>query len=259
MARYVRGGYRTKRRYGMKRAGKRFANRVMPGWSGYLGRTKLGKPRLIPHKFTRYVDDVHLGNDAAGNMVLYDTNGVLQGTSFAGYQVGPTGTGVNGLVQYGLVLQGVLGNILNHTDFTRLFDRYRIKGISVKIIPMSTVARTNSVDSIGELTYRVDYDDIAMPATQNDLLESELAHSVRLTKPISIFYKPRAKSVVIDELGNQVAVALGTNKQWLDCQNPFIPHFGLKMFFNDINRGSATVNSLFKLRTKFYFEMKDTQ
>lgn len=220
--------------------------------------TSLAALKARTHYFTRMLPDYHLWNAGPGTVKFADTlgNGI---SPPSGYDLGATLASINGTSQFGLTYLTQFNQVLESNDFTELFDRYRICGVKFTILPMSNSARTNSVDSIGTISYVVDFDDNQMPSSEQDLMVKQGCKTKRLSKPVSIFYKPRLLAGVTDANGSIV----GDNPKkpgWLNMANPLINHYGLKMWFNDLNVNSPnTTNMIIKLRTKIYFKCKDTQ
>lgn len=210
------------------------------------------------HYFSRMLPDYHLFNASSGAIKFADTNG--NGISPpSGYNLGATLASLNGTSQFGLTYLTQFNQVLEINDFTELFDRYQICGVKYTIIPMNNAARSNSLDSLGTMSYVVDYDDNNMPTSEQDLMVKQGCKTKRLAKPVSIYYRPKLLAGVVDSDG----AITGDNPKrpgWLNCANPLVNHYGLKMWFNDLNVGDPhTVNMILKVRTKVYFKCKDTQ
>lgn len=252
--------------------------RKLMKWRSYRGVTyptgivrynKVARLSLkYPHRFTRYMQDITIMNDAAtGNVCLADSLGAKYAVPSNGWNIGtPSGygatlTSANGTKAFsaGYIVQ--FANIINSTEFQSLFDRYRIRGCKVQIIPMNNSARTYSSDSLGTCTIVRDYDDANLVSLENEVLEKEGSRTYRLSKPVSIYFKPRLTQGLMDNTGAIVPVGIkaGSN-QWINMSNMNINHYGLKLYFNDVNVPASTgVSTIFKIRTKLYFECKDTQ
>lgn len=246
-------GYRSRRAYKAKRAAaKMYKRSYKPLYRSIRAH------KVLAHKFSRMLPDYHLYNAGSQVVKWADTNGNSINVPTGWNYVGST-PGMNGTTKFGISYLSQFLQILDTSDFTSLFDRYRITGVKLTIIPMNNTARANSLDSIGTCSYVVDYDDNDVAGNENDILVKEGSKTKRLDKPFSIYYKPKTLSGVVDVDGNVVGSAIA-RPQWLNMENPAVNHYGLKMFFNDVNVGAQqTSNMLIKLRTKLYFSCKDTQ
>lgn len=140
--------------------------------------------------------------------------------------------------QFGASLQFMLAHVSNVTEIVNLFDNYRIKYVSIKIVPgfnsvdMQGNAITGSQHELPTMHYTIDNDDATVPANRTAVLENSYAKSIRLDKPFTITLKPRAQNVVATTAGAQSAGMLPAT-QWLDSSSQTIPHFGLKMWFDE--------------------------
>lgn len=140
--------------------------------------------------------------------------------------------------QFGGSLQFMLAHVSNVSEIVSLFDNYRIKMVYVKVIP-----GFNSVDMVGgsitgaqhelpTMHYTIDNDDATVPGNRTAVLENSYSKSVRLDKPFTIAIKPRAQNVVVGT-GSSPAGGMLPANTWLDSSSQTIPHFGMKMWFDE--------------------------
>ena len=85
----------------------------------------------------------------------------LTNTGINGWAVSTPAADANNLFQFGMAFQGRLDQCQAFTDFTTLFDRYKISGIKVKFIPLTTQATLNT--AVPMLAYAIDLDDASVP------------------------------------------------------------------------------------------------
>jgi len=119
-----------------------------------------------------------------------------------------------------------LSDCPNYTDFTNLYDSYKICGIKRKYVwdKNGADAEDNTVQEIPRLITVNDFNDISAPANENEMLEYASCKITRLSKVTKRYFTP---SIVINDAGQgnfQVQ-----KRQWFDCatgadQN----HSGLK-------------------------------
>jgi len=136
-----------------------------------------------------------------------------------------------------LVNPGVLNAVPNYTEFTALFDYYRIKCVHIKMVYTNNVANTTSAvgtaQSIALPTIQAmfDYDDGNAPTTEGELLQRP---GVRLVTqgtngPLDFSVNPKYANQILTDAGVQPA-GIGKASDWLDGNFPGIPHFGYKMW-----------------------------
>lgn len=137
-----------------------------------------------------------------------------------------------------LVNPGVLNAVPNYTEFTALFDYYRIKGIHIKVIYTNNVA--NSSSAVGGAAQAIalptmqcmyDNDDGNAPTTEGELLQRPGVKLLTLgtNGPINLYVKPKYANQILTDAGVQPA-GIGASRDWLDGNFPGIPHFGYKFW-----------------------------
>lgn len=138
-----------------------------------------------------------------------------------------------------------LDSIPNHTEFTSLYDQYMIKGIKLSFVPSgnsaiySTASGSTAAIGFSRLHTVLDYDDSAVPANENEMLQYSTLRTTPGWKTHSRYFKPKVQfSVADNDVIGTVASAAPRGNVWLDCANPTIDHLGLKVWC------SAPVNTV---------------
>lgn len=131
-------------------------------------------------------------------------------------------TGADKLGAYSFRLQ----DLVNYTEFTSLFDQYRINAIKIKFIPqVQQIYSDPTVQKNSGIFYHaVDYDEANVPASVDDLLQYE---NLRVENPLSVFtlyFKPH----VANALYAGAFTAYGNTQQWIDSNSPDVQHYGHK-------------------------------
>ena len=178
----------------------------------------------------------------------------LTNTGINGWAVSTPAADANNLFQFGMAFQGRLDQCQAFTDFTTLFDRYKISGIKVKFIPLTTQATLNT--AVPMLAYAIDLDDASVPGSYAELNQKYNVRKKRLDKPVSIYLKPRVAASVYNGLGSGYAVG---KPMYIDCNNTAVPHYGLKCWFRDVSLSTNTTNTVIRMETTYYLSMKDSQ
>lgn len=136
------------------------------------------------------------------------------------------------------------------TDFTTLFDQYRINKFVVKFIPNfdgNSLLPTGFV-SMPNIYYAVDHDDAVAPTTIDQLLQYPRMKIRPVNKITSVMFTPSTLSTV-----DATASSAIKYKQWINCAYTTIPHYGLKFYIDAIGVSQAR----FRVFVTTYFSMKD--
>lgn len=155
----------------------------------------------------------------------------------------PAGTGFS-FNAYNFTLS-VLPNI---TDFTSLYDQYKINGVKFSLIPRHTeVGITAAVGS--QVMSVLDFDDDSVPTSINDLLQYGNMKQTRGNVNHSRYFKPsiRTSVDVIGGTGYQIS-----KPRWLDLANLTIKHYGLKYAIEQ-----AGVAISYDVKIDIYFQCKN--
>lgn len=139
-----------------------------------------------------------------------------------------------------------LAQLTNPTEFTSLFDSFKISGI--KLVFMPRISESNGPagsQGFGTFIYSPDYDDGTVPSSSIELLERQ-SHRVKQigsTRPFKIFLKPSA--------GVTLVGGFGQTKGWSDTANNGILYYGLKYAWTNV-----VVSSIMDLYVTYYLKFK---
>lgn len=124
--------------------------------------------------------------------------------------------------------QHALSDVPNYTEFTTLYDNFKITGIQLKFYPRLT-DQTSPGTSYGQFIWCTDYDDATAPTGVNELLQrqSTKVYIPVGNRPLKFFYRPRAASAVYNGTGF-TAYAQTSQNTWVDCNNAGVPFYGSK-------------------------------
>lgn len=161
-----------------------------------------------------------------------------------------------------LSIDPMLRSLPATAEFTNLFDKYRILGIAVHIIPLANDIQTGGNNNGAPIIHSVqDYDDANLfSADVNGIYAMKQYKSYqirRLVRPWSRFTKPSSAITGVDFTTGSAVIATTQTKrrQWLDIAYTAIPHFGQKIIIEVNNpTGSAAIVN-FKLEIKLYLQM----
>lgn len=120
-----------------------------------------------------------------------------------------------------------LDQLPNYTEFTNLFDQYRINKIVMKFVPNHNSSDVGvTAMNIPNFHTLLDYNDATAPASLNSMYEYANWRMSRGTSLHTRVFRPATIDYV-----NATAGANAGNpswKQWLSTASPSIEHYGLK-------------------------------
>lgn len=124
-----------------------------------------------------------------------------------------------------------LNEIPNYTEWTALYDQYKISKVVVKLVPRNSQVVSPTANQ-GNLFSVIDYTD------SNSLLSADEANeyaSVKRTRGFKSHVRvlrPRLQ-VPLYKSGS-LSWGYGSRSGWVNTTNPEVPHFGLKFFWECI-------------------------
>lgn len=209
-------------------------------------RGRRGRRRHGPHKYRvsrwgRNKYNIHKFRRMGGTSEIFLTNADVNG-------------------EKGTAFNFNMGDVVNNTELTRLYDQYRIDYCTVTInwSPKTPNQETfyvgpNSM-AFPVCYYAKDYDDYIVPLSLASMKERGNIRSFRLTpyKKFKINVKPAVQNAVIKD-ATATPPTLSTNPSWnkkLDCASPTIPHIGLKLLFDfcsGLNMGSVNIETTYHI------------
>jgi len=250
----------------------------MPAKRGYRRRKPAYKKRRAAKRASRANPTVH--NFARSTRDTCLTNGNFGQVAWVNapinWEIGNPTPDDNGLFQFGGSMRFQLADVINTIDFTALFDRYKLNKVVVSIMPLMNTGHAiissgtgNTQSSIlPTLVTAIDYDDSVVPTLADELLERSNCKSYRMgDKVINITIKNPKMLLAVQE-GDPGAVttvnAVTKSASYLDCAQDEINHYGLKFYVRDFalpnNPGTPPlVNSLIRIRCKYYFSFKEAK
>lgn len=149
-----------------------------------------------------------------------------------------------------------LGLLPSVTDFTTLFDRYRITYIKLycylKVTPDANT--TPATASYPRIYWANDFDDSTDPANLDELFQYTKLKSAMLSphRPVVIKLRPAVLYQVFNNLTNAQTPKW---RQWVDMATTGVPHYGVKLGIE--NWFSPTTDVI--IRGRMWFQCKDVR
>lgn len=152
-----------------------------------------------------------------------------------------------------------LSDVEQSSDFTNLFDRYKINGVKATFLYQCSEAQVTGSGILPILQYAVDYDD-AQPPTFAGLRAKQSCKTLVLqaNRPKSIFFKPRKLLSISNAGTGTVTSSVSTRAGWLNSDSPSIEHVGLKMSLANLYALDTTSTQL-QIEFVYYLALKDPQ
>lgn len=119
-----------------------------------------------------------------------------------------------------------LSYLTSYSEFTALFDQYRIERIETTFFPTVTEIGAASTWVNSYLLTAIDYDDANTYSSVNDALQVATASITPITKQVTRTFVPRVALAAYS--GTFTSYAQAPPMQWIDCASPGVQHYGLK-------------------------------
>lgn len=155
-----------------------------------------------------------------------------------------------------------LDNIVNPSDFTNLYDMYRINKVTLYLEAQQLANANQYATGMPAKKIRVvhDWNDANTLSNEDEYLEYSNCKAYSSNRStIAIVLYPKINNVV-ENVGGQTNAytSMNSNRIWLNIADDEVPHFGLKIF---IPSGLCTVNDtpLYRVRAKFHLSFKNSK
>lgn len=162
---------------------------------------------------------------------------------------------------------------INASDFTALFDLYRIRKVQWTIT--ITCDTSTWAGGTGQLVtaaniitqptifWYVDVDDAQAPSSSS-IRERMGVKMKQLTigKPVKFSWSPRAEALTYNQGGTVTGAAVGSRNTWFDTNNMSLPHFALKgMIANMDLRATSGTSPGYQITVeqRMYLNLKDAR
>lgn len=152
-----------------------------------------------------------------------------------------------------------LADLQAYTEFTQLFDKYRITGIRAQFLPRTNVlAQNNLTGTLTEcppILTVVDYDDASTGDNYSTLMQFENCRVHNEFKPFSVFLRPQIASATY---ATGAFTGYGSSrKMWIDAASPTVEYYGLKWgSLNYAVGNSTTIHVYWDVIFTYYIECK---
>lgn len=143
-----------------------------------------------------------------------------------------------------------LDDLPNYTEFTNLFDQYRIRGIKLDLFFNQSPADANNPVGSGLFYHYIDLDDATAPATEAEVCQRGYLKKIRPFGHHKIFIRPRTAKAIWQ--GAFTAYGQNNNNQWIDCTYPAVEYYGWKYLWTQ----TTVANLRCMVSTTYYLEFR---
>lgn len=147
-----------------------------------------------------------------------------------------------------------LSDLPQYTDFTNLFDQYKLTGVKLDFIPfadnVSWEVASNGASVAapgGPLLISVDQDDATIPASASEMLSRQNVKVVPVGRRHQMFLRPK-----YGDIANTTTLAPATG--FIDCDTPNTPHYGVKCWMAAPN--VVNTNFTYQVWATYYVTLK---
>jgi hypothetical protein len=144
-----------------------------------------------------------------------------------------------------------LSDLPGYSEFTNLFDAYRINWVELMFIPDFMNSQANSYVNNHVMVTCADYDDASVPANEAELQQHENCVTRNALKDFKVRIQPRAAQAMFGA-GAFTSYAESKAGKWIDCASPAVEHYGYKAVIRTVAgtafniKVTARVNVSFK-------------
>lgn len=145
-------------------------------------------------------------------------------------------------------LSFALNDVPGYTEFTGMFDQYKICAVKVMIIPMYNVAQGTVSTNLNYYRFisAIDYNDSTAPTSLNDLRQYKTCKVTARTKMHKRYFRPRV------DLDNDYQNP-GTVQPWVNSDKPSAAYQALKYGFEHNSGGTTQV---YRVECVYYMKFK---
>jgi hypothetical protein len=146
-----------------------------------------------------------------------------------------------------------LSDLPGYSSFTGLYDAYMISLVEV-IVELVNLGSTNLYPTM--LIYP-DYDDVT-PPTLSNALDNMAMERFQFGPNKMSFRRAIVPRVAVGTITTAASTVIGIPKahSWVDCAQPTVAHFGVKMFITQYN-STYTASSQLALSARYHFSCRN--
>lgn len=152
-------------------------------------------------------------------------------------------------------LKFTLADLPNYTEFTALYDQYKIYFVVLRFVPDQNMASANNAAGTTTpiLYHVIDYDDATAPANKTDLFQYQNLKVRNFSRFSKITLRPH---VAVAAYQGAFTGYANFKSLWLDAANTAVEHYGVKYC---ISQPSANWVTSWRLVATYYMAFKNVR
>jgi len=145
-----------------------------------------------------------------------------------------------------------LSDLPNYTEYTSLYDMYKINAVKITFVPQMTqnisLSTVNNPSAYAKFLTAIDYND-SSPVPLDDLRQYQSCKWTTILRPHKRFLRPR----IVDR-----GATYTPGRPWISCDAPSQEHFCLKYAIDPMD--STVSNTMtYTLEAKYYLSFKNVK
>jgi len=150
-----------------------------------------------------------------------------------------------------------LSAVTAYTDFTNLYDMYKIRAVKVSFIPMVNITSANESGYASLIYSTYDFNGESTTPSQAQIREYQYCKWSPYGKIHKRYFFPRTTEFISGSQGSGLSTKVGP-QNWISTNNPDIGYHGL--IVNVSNVPSIAENEpIYKVEVKYYLSFKNTK
>lgn len=165
---------------------------------------------------------------------------------------------ITNFYQFGWSHNFRLQNVLAPTDFTNLYDRYKIVGVKYRIFYHQNQAQVQGAQMLPLMHFSLDSDDSTAPGSLSAVSAKGDCKTKVLGNQqyIQMYIRPKVAGSLYQ---SGVTAAYDVEKsKWINSTYPAVEHYGIKTWLNNVYM-AVGVNTAISIEPVYYIACKDSQ
>lgn len=213
---------------------------------------RLGQVIRIAHYNTAPTPQQFTVEDAGNQLISWGIGSVVAG------KIDFAAESMPGTFQNGVAMAFRLSSLPSYTEFTPLFDRYKILGVKLTFMYQVNEFAAGGSPIAPTILYSSDNDDAIAPTYLGMRQRQNVKQKVLgISKPFSIYLRP-SKVVATSSGSASTLNSLIDKKSWINTADSDVNHFGFKMWLNNVY-STAGSNLQLEIKPTYYLAFKDPQ
>jgi len=150
-----------------------------------------------------------------------------------------------------------LSDLPGSSDFTNLFDQYRITAVEIVYVFSTHILASQA--RYPRITFSVDYTDASTPASENAVLEYQNSETYQFGQTKHTFkrmFKPRAALAAFE--GAFTGYGAAPPNMWFDCSDSGVQYYGVKEWVSNFN-STLNTGAIINVYARYHMDFKNAR